>query len=355
MASSRCRAASAIRIAKGKSKPASATRRRRRSKGLRFETIEAAQAYSRSLGDALGRHPHPRHDEAPGRRDVCRGAAGARPASRSNRFAITGTANAPCISMAASKSRPRTTAHRLAGSGSASRCSGTICTSACSHRRPGSCCASICARPAAGIASTTTIGRRARRRSTVALLARGDDGRRPHQRRLTITSISTRAPPASAACSACSPSPRSTARPSSRTPRKAALELGVPTYRFLRRYLERRSPVPLTLRQVDPLIRQLTLYRDLIDRKTGDPRMNLVELDHALRKLRLSGMAAVLETRLRHAADRETDAARPRVDARRRRAPASAGPAAGAPAQTGGLSRSRPLHSTPLILISTRR
>jgi len=50
----------------------------------------------------------------------------------------------------------------------------------------------------------------------------------------------------------------------------AALDLGVPTYRFLRRYLERRPPVPLTLRQVDPLIRQLTLYRDLIDRTTGD-------------------------------------------------------------------------------------
>ena len=52
---------------------------------------------------------------------------------------------------------------------------------------------------------------------------------------------------------------------------KTALELGVPTYRFLRRYLERRPPVALTLRQVDPLIRQLTLYRDLIDRTTGDP------------------------------------------------------------------------------------
>ena len=52
---------------------------------------------------------------------------------------------------------------------------------------------------------------------------------------------------------------------------KAALDVGVPTYRFLRRYLERRLPAPLTLRQVDPLIRQLTLYRDLIDRKTGDP------------------------------------------------------------------------------------
>jgi transposase len=52
----------------------------------------------------------------------------------------------------------------------------------------------------------------------------------------------------------------------------AALDVGVPTYRFLRRYLDRRPPVPLTLRQVDPLIRQLTLYRDLIDRTTGDPR-----------------------------------------------------------------------------------
>jgi len=51
----------------------------------------------------------------------------------------------------------------------------------------------------------------------------------------------------------------------------AALEVGVPTYRFLRRYLERRPSAPLTLRQVDPLIRQLTLYRDLIDRTTGDP------------------------------------------------------------------------------------
>ena len=52
---------------------------------------------------------------------------------------------------------------------------------------------------------------------------------------------------------------------------KAALELQVPTYRFLRRYLERRPAAPLALTQVDPLIRQLTLYRDLIDRQTGDP------------------------------------------------------------------------------------
>jgi len=51
---------------------------------------------------------------------------------------------------------------------------------------------------------------------------------------------------------------------------KAALEMGAPSYRFVRRYLDRRPPVPLTLRQVDPIIRQLTLYRQLIDQKTGD-------------------------------------------------------------------------------------
>jgi hypothetical protein len=51
---------------------------------------------------------------------------------------------------------------------------------------------------------------------------------------------------------------------------KAALDVGVPEYRFVRRCLERRPPLPLTLRQVHPLIRPLTLYRDFIDRTTGD-------------------------------------------------------------------------------------
>jgi hypothetical protein len=49
-----------------------------------------------------------------------------------------------------------------------------------------------------------------------------------------------------------------------------ALELGVADYRFVRRYLERQAPVPLTLRQVDPLIGQLTHYRDVIARKTQE-------------------------------------------------------------------------------------
>jgi transposase len=52
----------------------------------------------------------------------------------------------------------------------------------------------------------------------------------------------------------------------------AALELEVPSYRFVRRFLERKPSLQLTLRQVDPLIRELTHYRDLIDRRTeGDP------------------------------------------------------------------------------------
>jgi transposase len=50
----------------------------------------------------------------------------------------------------------------------------------------------------------------------------------------------------------------------------AALEAGLPAnpYGFVRRWLERRPA--LTLRQVDPIIRQLTLYRDLIDSKTQE-------------------------------------------------------------------------------------
>jgi transposase len=47
----------------------------------------------------------------------------------------------------------------------------------------------------------------------------------------------------------------------------AALELGVSEYRFVRRYLERSPQAPLSLRQVDPLIRELVQYRDLIQQR----------------------------------------------------------------------------------------
>jgi hypothetical protein len=50
----------------------------------------------------------------------------------------------------------------------------------------------------------------------------------------------------------------------------AALEMAVHDYRFVRRYLERKPLVPIALRQVDPIIRQLELYRDLIANRTQE-------------------------------------------------------------------------------------
>src|SRR5215467_10828892 len=50
----------------------------------------------------------------------------------------------------------------------------------------------------------------------------------------------------------------------------AALEMGVREYRFVRRYLE-RTPSP-SLRQIDPLIRELIQYRDLINQRTQETK-----------------------------------------------------------------------------------
>ena len=49
-----------------------------------------------------------------------------------------------------------------------------------------------------------------------------------------------------------------------------ALEFHVIDYRFVRRCLERNAQLPLDLRQVDPLIRELTTYRDLIQERTKE-------------------------------------------------------------------------------------
>ena len=47
-----------------------------------------------------------------------------------------------------------------------------------------------------------------------------------------------------------------------------AAEVGAPNYRFVKKWIERNPPEPLSLRQVDPLIRELSLYRELIDSRT---------------------------------------------------------------------------------------
>jgi transposase len=49
-----------------------------------------------------------------------------------------------------------------------------------------------------------------------------------------------------------------------------ALEMGVAEYRFVRRYLEHGPQLPLSLRQIDPLIRELVQYRDLIEQRTKE-------------------------------------------------------------------------------------
>ena len=60
----------------------------------------------------------------------------------------------------------------------------------------------------------------------------------------------------------------------------AAIEVEVYNYHFVRRYLERKSPAPLTLRQVDPLIRQLSLYREVIEKRTQPQSQTLSNQSH---------------------------------------------------------------------------
>jgi hypothetical protein len=50
-----------------------------------------------------------------------------------------------------------------------------------------------------------------------------------------------------------------------------ALRVGVPTYRFVRQYIEHAPSSRGALAQIDPLIRDLTHYRDRIAHLTKDP------------------------------------------------------------------------------------
>jgi transposase len=51
---------------------------------------------------------------------------------------------------------------------------------------------------------------------------------------------------------------------------KLALEMGVYQYRFVRRYLEKQGALTNALKQADPIIRQLDLYRDVIANRTKE-------------------------------------------------------------------------------------
>ena len=202
--------------------------------------------------------------------------------------------------MAASRSRPRTTRRRPAGSASACRCSGPSCTCGCWRRRPASCCASMSAPRAAGIASPTPIGRPARRgrrsrcsrgRATPARISTRSaryihthEGAAGIRRILGVLSLAKNygagrrrtTPPRRRSSCACRPIASS-----------AAISNAA-----------RRAAHAQASRPAHPPTHPLPRSHRSHDRRS---RMNLAELDHALRKLRLSGMADVLEARLRQA------------------------------------------------------
>ncbi len=240
------------------------------AQGLRFETLDAGAGLPRSVGRALGRHPHPWHHQAPGRGDVRRRAAASLAASARALPLLRSTARAPCTSTGPWKSRAPTTTRRPATS--AARLlvqwdalhvrildprTGTLLRE---HRPPRARTAPDARGGSpeahAGHDGAASGAQLPRRRSRRRRLRRHPSPRRrgrraAHPRGARTREAAWRPSPVDEACA-------------------AALELAVPTYRFVRRFLERRAP--LTLKQVDPLIRELTHYRDLIDRRTqGDP------------------------------------------------------------------------------------
>lgn len=51
---------------------------------------------------------------------------------------------------------------------------------------------------------------------------------------------------------------------------EVAIHMGMPNYRFVRTYIEKHPAPTITLRQIDPLIRQLTQYRTFIENITKE-------------------------------------------------------------------------------------
>ena len=189
---------------------------------------------------------------------------------RSSRSATTSTATAPCIWTAASRSRRPTTGRRRAGFGRRVHVQWNAAHVRLLDPRTGQLLREHLRaprgwhriedrdRPARTPPKTLALLAAAKRAgpaiSTICDHIHRHDGAAGVRRIIGVLSLARKHGPAVAEEAAT-----------------AALELGVPTYRFLRRYLDRRPEPPLSLRQVDPLIRELTLYRDLIDRRTGDP------------------------------------------------------------------------------------
>lgn len=187
---------------------------------------------SRSLGRAMGGHPYSRHHQAAGGGDACRGAAGA--------------------VAAADRALPVLPIRRASG---------------CCIRKPANCCASTCVRSAASIASKTRTSRRKHRGARSPCSTAPTRAARASERCAALCTAKRVRLPCGAFWASCR-WPSGTAAAHVDDACAVALEVGaVNYYRFVRRYLERDAQLPLSLWQLDPLIRQLTLYRDFIQNK----------------------------------------------------------------------------------------
>ena len=189
---------------------------------------------------------------------------------------------------------------------------------------------------------------------TLALLERARTTPAPRSAPSAITFTSTRARAASVASSACSRWPRNTGPPSSTTPPRP------PSISASRRIASsaaisnagRRAADAAPGRSAHSAAHPLPRSHRSQDRRLG---MNLVELDRALRQLRLSGMAGGPRNPAAPGPDREDDAHRPRVGARRP-TNCTADKTVCSSAGTSWRASAIPIaRSTPLISISTRR
>ena len=352
---SRCRVACAIPIARARSSRASATRRRRRCAGLRFETLDEAQAYldrwethwadTRIHGTTKRQVAVMFAEEQPAPAAAAGRAVSLLPLRRAHRASRRlRRGRRRLLRRAAGLDRPH-----------ASTCSGTACACGSSTRRPAQLLREHLARSAAGIASPTTIGRRRRRR-------------RPRR------SCASARTPARTSAPLCEHIHRHDGEPGVRRilgvlslakkhgapvvddAAKAALELGAPNYRFLRRYLERRPPAPLTLapgRPAHPPALALPRPHRTQNRR---PRMNLIELDRALTQAAPVGHGRRPRDPTAPGADREARA--DSISSRRSSATSSLrrqDRLLGTPHQAGGASATPIARSTPSTSTSTRR
>jgi hypothetical protein len=232
-------------------------------KGLRFESLEEAQAYLDRWEAQAG----------PTRASTAPPSGKWRPCSPkknprcclcpSNPSATTSTA-AHRASGRLCGSRSRLLwRYRRAGSGAWSTCNGMTFTCACSIRAPVNCCASMSAKSAAGSASSRKIIPKRAPLGTLQLLARAERAG-THIGAFCQAYLPRRRRTGGAPHPGCALALGQEVRTGGgRGSLLAALELQVHEYRFVRRYLERRPTTDL--QQVDPLIRELVHYRDLIN------------------------------------------------------------------------------------------